>query len=258
MFNPVVGTGTASSFFGVGTMVALSIYVPIYFEAVVGLSAGQSGFALIALMGGTVAGAQIAGRVMAWSEHYKRGPTVGLAVAIASTALLAVTAGSLPLWQFEVLLALSGLGLGTIFPVTTVAIQNAVEPHQLGTATASFNFFRSLGSAILVAVFGAIFLGGLGFGGRPIGSLDRSGRRGGAERNPDRAGVRRPLRRGGGDACGGVCVLPRHGGEAAEGARRGSGLDDQPVRRQREERRQRSAVDIERNRSIASGKRPAA
>ena len=70
------------------------------------------------------------------------------------------------------LLAIAGVGMGTIFPVTTVAVQNAVEPHQLGTATASFNFFRSLGSAILVAVFGAIFLGGLGLGGRAIGSLD--------------------------------------------------------------------------------------
>ena len=73
--------------------------------------------------------------------------------------------------MFEVLLALAGVGLGTIFPVTTIAVQNAVEPHQLGTATATFNFFRSLGSAIFVAAFGAIFLSGLGLGGQPIGSL---------------------------------------------------------------------------------------
>ena len=45
------------------------------------------------------------------------------------------------------------------------------QAHQLGTATATFNFFRSLGSAILVAVFGTLFLGGLGVGGQAIGSL---------------------------------------------------------------------------------------
>jgi EmrB/QacA subfamily drug resistance transporter len=172
MFDPVVGTGTASNFFVVGTMVGLSIFVPIYFEAVVGLTASQSGLALIALMGGTVTGAQIAGRIMAWTEHYKRGPQAGLAVAVVSTAILAWRAGELPLWQIEVLLAVSGIGMGTIFPVTTVAIQNAVEAHQLGTATATFNFFRSLGSAILVAVFGTIFIGGLGVGGQSIGSLE--------------------------------------------------------------------------------------
>ena len=61
MFNPVVGTGTAANFFVVGTMVGLTIFVPIYFEAVVGLTASQSGLALIALMGGTVTGARSPG-----------------------------------------------------------------------------------------------------------------------------------------------------------------------------------------------------
>ncbi len=171
MFNPVVAAGTASNFFVVGTMVGLSIYVPIYFETVLGLTPDISGLALIALMGGTVTGAQIAGRIVAWTVHYKRGPIVGLVVSMAAMAVLAVMATSLSLVWVEVLLAIAGVGLGTIFPTTTVAVQNAVVPHQLGTATASFNFFRSLGSAILVAVFGAIFIGGLGLGGQPIGSL---------------------------------------------------------------------------------------
>jgi EmrB/QacA subfamily drug resistance transporter len=172
MFDRVVATGTAVNFFVMGTLVALSIYVPIYFEAVAGLTASQSGFALISLMGGTVTGAQIAGRVMAWSKHYKRGPVVGLVVSIAAIVLLAATIAGQPLWMVLVLLAVAGVGFGTIFPVTTVAIQNAVEPHQLGTTTAAFNFFRSLGSAILVAVFGAILLGMLGVSGRSIGSID--------------------------------------------------------------------------------------
>ena len=172
MFNRVVGTGTAANFFVMGALVALSIYLPIYFETVAGLTASQSGIALIALMGGTVTGAQIAGRIMAWSPHYKRGPVIGLLVSIVALGYLAATAAWQPLWAVEVLLAITGLGLGTVFPVTTVAVQNAVEPHQLGTATASFNFFRSLGSAIFVAGFGSLFLGLLGLSGRPIGSLD--------------------------------------------------------------------------------------
>jgi EmrB/QacA subfamily drug resistance transporter len=173
MFNPVVAAGTASNFFVVGTMVALTIYVPIYFETVIGLTASQSGLALIAFAGGTVAGAQLAGRIMVWTPRYKRGPIVGILVGIAATTTLALTATHLTLVTVELLLLVAGLGIGTIFPVTTVSVQNAVEPHQLGTATASFNFFRSLGSAIFVAIFGAIFLGGLGLGGASIGSLDQ-------------------------------------------------------------------------------------
>ena len=58
------------------------------------------------------------------------------------------------------LLALVGIGVGTVLPVTTVAIQNAVPMHQLGTATGVMSFFRSLGGAVAVAGFGALVLGG--------------------------------------------------------------------------------------------------
>jgi hypothetical protein len=56
-------------------------------------------------------------------------------------------------------LALISASMGTMLPVTTVAVQNAVEPHELGTTTAAIGFFRQLGGALLVAVFGAIVLG---------------------------------------------------------------------------------------------------
>jgi EmrB/QacA subfamily drug resistance transporter len=172
MSDQVVATGTATNFFVMGALVSLSITLPIYFEAVDGLTASQSGAALIALMGGTVTGAQIAGRIMVWTPRYKLGPSVGLAVSIVALGMLAATVAALPLWGVLVLLTLTGLGLGTTFPVTTVAVQNAVAPHQLGTTTAAFNFFRSLGSAIFVAIFGAILLGMLGVRGRAIGSID--------------------------------------------------------------------------------------
>ena len=67
--------------------------------------------------------------------------------------------GSLSLVAIEALLAIISLGIGTMLPVTTVAVQNAVAPHQLGTTTAAIGFFRSLGGALLVAGFGAIVLG---------------------------------------------------------------------------------------------------
>ncbi|HVZ12875.1 MAG TPA: MDR family MFS transporter [Bauldia sp.] len=171
--HPVVAAATAACFFAVGTMVALTIYLPLYFEVVMGMSASWSGVSLIAFIGGTVVGAQLASRVMAWTPHYKLGPVIGLAAAAIGMGLFAFVARSLSLWETEVLLAVIGTGLGTIFPITTVAVQNAVEPHELGTATAAFNFFRSLGSAFFVAVFGAVFIGSLGIGGQAIGSLEQ-------------------------------------------------------------------------------------
>ena len=66
-----------------------------------------------------------------------------------------------------------GVGMGTVLPVTTVAIQNAVELHQLGTATATMNFFRQLGGAFIVAIFGTIVLNGAGISGPIDGARHR-------------------------------------------------------------------------------------
>ena len=159
--NPVVAMGTLAACFGMGVFIGLTIYMPIYLETVYRLTASQSGLALIPLMVGTVTGATISGRVMARVSHYKRLPTAGLVVAVVALAVLAAEPRGLPFLALEVLLALSSMGLGTLLPVTTVAIQNAVMPHQMGTATGTMNFFRSLGGALIVAAFGAIVLGGL-------------------------------------------------------------------------------------------------
>jgi len=79
-------------------------------------------------------------------------------------------------------LAVNGFGVGTMYPFTTVVIQNAVKPHQLGIATGTLNFFRQLGGAIIVAVFVAIVLGGFegGEGARLMETLTRHGAGGGA------------------------------------------------------------------------------
>jgi EmrB/QacA subfamily drug resistance transporter len=178
--NPVVRAGTLASCFGMGTFIGLTIYVPLYFEAVRGVSASQTGLALIPLMIGTVIGATASGRAMARVKHYRRLPVFGLIVAIAATLALGVGANGLPLLILEVTLAAVSIGLGTLLPVATVAIQNAVPPHQLGTATATMNFFRQVGGAILVAAFGAIVLGGAGAGrpGLTLETLAGAGRDG--------------------------------------------------------------------------------
>ncbi|QFU14860.1 MDR family MFS transporter [Microvirga thermotolerans] len=165
LHNPVVRMGTLSACFGMGTYIGLTIYLPVYFEAVRGISASVSGLALIPLMVGTVAGATLSGRTMARVRHYKRLPVAGLCVAMAATAALALLGDRLPFPGIEIILGVISIGLGTLLPVSTVAIQNAVAVHQLGTATGTANFFRSLGGAFIVAIFGAIVLGGSGLGG---------------------------------------------------------------------------------------------
>jgi EmrB/QacA subfamily drug resistance transporter len=156
--HSVVRNGVLAAFFAVGAMIGLSVYLPLHFEAVLGLSASESGLALIGFMGATVAGATIAGRIMVHVDHYKRAAVVGMALGTLALAALALWPTALSLAGVEAVLVVAGLGLGTVYPISTTAVQNAVPLHQLGTVTGVLNFFRSLGSAILVAVMGAVFL----------------------------------------------------------------------------------------------------
>lgn len=179
--NPVVRMGTIAAGFGMGTFIGLTIYLPVYFETVAGLSAASSGLGLLPLTVGTVMGATLSGRAMTRLTHYRRVPVVGLVVALIGMAVLMLYAGTMPLVPFCLLLGVVSLGLGTMLPVTTVSIQNAVLPHQLGTATGTANFFRQIGGALIVAVFGAIVLGGVGAAGAglshetlTLGAVDRA------------------------------------------------------------------------------------
>ena len=68
----------------------------------------------------------------------------------------------MPIALVLLLLVVIGAGLGTVFPVSTVCMQNAVTQSQMGVTTGAANFFRALFSALVVAILGAIVLGGLG------------------------------------------------------------------------------------------------
>ena len=126
------------------------------------LSASQSGLALIPLMGMAVLSSTWTGRLMMHVEHYKRMPLIGLTLAILALGPLAIWPAEIPTALVLLLLTLIGAGLGTVFPVSTVCMQNAVTRTQMGIATGAANFFRALFSALVVAVLGAIVLGGLG------------------------------------------------------------------------------------------------
>jgi hypothetical protein len=140
----------------------MTIFVPLYFEVVLHLTAGQSGLALIPLMASTVVFSTVTGQLMRFMVHYKRVPLIGLVAAILALGALAVWPASMPIWAVLMLLTVIGSGLGSLFPISTVCMQNAVVRTQMGIATGAANFFRALFSALVVAILGAIVLSGLG------------------------------------------------------------------------------------------------
>lgn len=166
--NPVMRMGTLSASLAMGTSIGLTIVVPMYFEVAHKLSATESGIALIPLAL-TTPGSLLSGQAMLHWKHYKRAPMVGLVFALIALAFLIWQPG-MGLAYAIALLGIVGTAIGLVYPITTVSIQNAVPHHQMGIAMGALNFFRSLGSAFIVAALGAILLAGLGV------SVSRGGR----------------------------------------------------------------------------------
>jgi len=141
-------------------MLGLTVHLPLYYEVVYHLSASEAGLALIPLAAVSTVGAAIAGRTMARAKHYKRVAIIGTASAVLTGSVLALV--TVPLWALLALLSVFALGLGTVFPVSVVSIQNSVMRFQVGTATGAMNFFRALMASFMVAAFSAILLMALG------------------------------------------------------------------------------------------------
>jgi EmrB/QacA subfamily drug resistance transporter len=159
--NPVMRDGTAATSWMMGAVLGLTVYMPLYFQVVHKLSATDAGLALIPIVLMTTPGSMTSGRSMMYLRRYKVSAIVGAIIAIASITALVIWP-AMPLYGVIIALTLIGYGAGTVYPVATVSIQNAVPETQVGTATGAMNFFRALASTLAVAIIGAILMTGLG------------------------------------------------------------------------------------------------
>jgi EmrB/QacA subfamily drug resistance transporter len=136
---------------------AASVFLPLYFQLVQGASPTAAGLMIAPMMGGVIVASIGGGRLVSRTGRYKALVATGLLVATLSFATLAWSAqaggGAV---MGEAILTMLGLGVGVSFPNLTTAIQNAVERADLGVATSTSAFFRSLGGAVGVALSGAI------------------------------------------------------------------------------------------------------
>ncbi len=162
----VVRAGALAMFAFQAANVGLAVYLPVYLQSVLGLNASQSGTAMLGLLLGTVLGATVSGKTIPRFVHYKRIAMAGALFSMACLTLFALLAADASLLVIQVLTACIGFGAGATFPVCTVSVQNAVDKAHLGVATGVLTFLRSLGSALGVAMLGAVALGyGLPLGG---------------------------------------------------------------------------------------------
>ena len=146
---------TMAVLFG-SVMVTGSVFLPLFLQVVRGASATSSGLLLVPMMGGVLAGSTYGGRLITKTGRYKVFTVVGGAMCIAGVAMLAMIDSDTTRTFVSIGMCILGLGIGTASPVMTLAVQNVTARSDMGTATSAVNFFRSLGSAFGVAIFGAL------------------------------------------------------------------------------------------------------
>lgn len=132
------------------------IYLPIYLQVVQGMSPTESGLALLPMMVGLFATSIGSGQVMTRTGRYKAFPVAGAAVTAGAMLLLSTLATTTPYWQVAMYVFVLGAGLGFTMQIVVTAVQNAVDRRDMGSATSSVTFFRSLGGAFGTAIFGAV------------------------------------------------------------------------------------------------------
>jgi EmrB/QacA subfamily drug resistance transporter len=155
-----------SSVFSVASAIAFSIgmamfgaivFIPLYLQLVYGASPTSSGLRMLPLMAGILVAAIGSGRAISRVGRYKVFPIAGTAILVVGMFLLSRLGAGTPPWVASVYMLVVGVGIGLVMQVLVLVVQNDVRPQDVGVATSTATFFRSVGGSFGVAIFGSIF-----------------------------------------------------------------------------------------------------
>jgi EmrB/QacA subfamily drug resistance transporter len=151
--NRTVAVGSISS-----TIVGMAMFgglltVPLYLQIVKGSTATEAGLQMIPFVIGIMAGSITAGQLIARTGRYRVFPIIGSTLMLLALGLFALIGADTPLWKTMLIMVVMGLGLGGNMQPMITAVQNAVSPREIGVATSSVTFFRSMGGTLGTAIF---------------------------------------------------------------------------------------------------------
>jgi EmrB/QacA subfamily drug resistance transporter len=136
--------------------------LPLYLQIVKGESPTQSGLLLLPLMVGIMSASGLSGAMMSKNGKYKLFPMVGTAFMVVALLLFSTLKVDTSLWTAGVFMVVMGWGLGLCMQTLVVAVQNAMPAKDMGVATSSSTFFRSMGGTFGTAVFLSILFNSVG------------------------------------------------------------------------------------------------
>ena len=156
LLRPIVALSVAASFVIAVAMFGAIIYIPVYAQGVMGVSATNSGMILVPQSLAMILTSILVGLLISRTGRYRPFLVLGGVVMVAGYLLLANLSYGDSQWHLTLAMIVIGLGLGLSMQVYTLVVQNAVARRELGTATAAIQFFRNIGSTVGTAVLGTV------------------------------------------------------------------------------------------------------
>ena len=156
--DPIIAVCSLAAFvLGIG-MFGTIIYLPLFMQGVLGVSATQSGNLLTPLLLGVVVASIIGGQTISRTGEYKALGIAGSVFIAVGMILFARMDAATAASYVATAMVIAGFGMGLLQPVYTLAVQNVAPREHMGAATSSTIFFRSIGSTVGVAAFGSMML----------------------------------------------------------------------------------------------------
>jgi EmrB/QacA subfamily drug resistance transporter len=155
--NRAFTVSVASVFLAAFGFFAAVVFLPRWFQVVTGASATISGYEMLPLLGGVILSAVGAGQLVARTGRYRLLIFASLVVLAVGLTMLTQLRADTPLpilwaWMFVV-----GMGMGSVFSVFALVVQNSVPVTQIGTASSGLSFFQQVGGTVGLAITGTIF-----------------------------------------------------------------------------------------------------
>ena len=141
--------------FAIGmAMFGAIIFIPLFLQIVYGASPTSSGLRLLPLIAGLLVATIASGRVISAVGRYKVFPIAGTAILIVGMYLLSLLKVGTAPWLASAYMLVVGVGIGLVMQVLVLVVQNDVDPRDIGVATSTATFSRSVGGAFGVAISG--------------------------------------------------------------------------------------------------------
>lgn len=154
--NSIFSVSSVGSFLAGALLFCGIIYVPLFAQDVLGMSATNSGFIMIPMLLSLTLTSILTGLIISRTGKYKKLAIAEFIITAIGVVLLATMNENTPYYLLLLYSTILGIGSGMAYNIFNIAVQNAFTLREIGVVTASMRFFRNLGTILFVPIFGYI------------------------------------------------------------------------------------------------------